>query len=271
MRRNDFVLLATLLFLTCVGDWLRPAPALAQSAEIANSSAAYAPSLKFALAAEAQAALKAQTSRDDVVNLVVLPAPAPDKRQVTRAPKGTPQQIGFARTIPPDDAQQVAAARLRWTSVDGGTVAAFRIASTGAAALRVSLAFQSLPRGAEIRFFSLGPDERVFGPFTVTDIRSLEAQEEVSGAGLFWSPVIEGDTAGVEIFVPAAMQTASVRFTLGEVSHLVASAMDGEALQDKSSGWCEVNVACYSSTWGSTAKAVAKIVFTSGGSSYLCM
>src|SRR5215211_1913352 len=112
MRRNDFVLLATLLFLTCVGDWLRPAPALAQSAEIANSSAAYAPSLKFALAAEAPAALKAQTSRDDVVNRVVLPAPAPDKRQVTRAPKGTPQQIGFARTIPPDDAQQVAAARV---------------------------------------------------------------------------------------------------------------------------------------------------------------
>ena len=103
-----------------------------------------------------------------------------------------------------------------------------------------------------------------------TDIRSLEVKEGVSGAGLFWSPVIEGDTAGVEIFVPAAIEPGNVRFTLGDVSHLVASAMDAEAFQDKSSGWCEVNVACYSSTWGSTAKAVAKIIFTSGGSSYLC-
>src|SRR5215207_4630043 len=200
MRRNDFVLVVALLFLTCVGDWLSPAPALAQPAGIAVDSVAYPPNLKFALAAESPAALKAQTSKDDVDNRVVLPPPVPDKRQVTPAPKGAPQQIGFARTIPPDDAQQVAAARLRWTSVDGGTVAAFSIASTGAAALRVSLAFQSLPHGAEIRFFSLGPDERVFGPFTVTDIRSLEAKEGVSGAGLFWSPVIEGDTAGVEIF-----------------------------------------------------------------------
>ena len=270
MRRNHFVLVVALLFLTCVGGGLSPAPALAQSAEIAIESAAYPPNLKFSLGAEAPAALKSRTSKDDVVNRVVLPPPVADKRQVTPAPKGAPQQIGFARTIPPDDAQQVAAAHLRWTSVGSGTVAAFSITSTGATALRVSLAFQSLPHGAEIRFFSLGPDERVFGPFTLTDIRSLEAKEGVGGAGLFWSPVIEGDTAGVEIFVPAVMQTGNVRFTLGDVSHLVASAMHGGAFQDKSSGWCEINVACYSSTWGSTAKAVAKIIFTSGGSSYLC-
>ena len=121
MRCNDFVLVVALLFLTCVGGWLSPAPALAQSAEIAVESAAYPPNLKFALGAEAPAALKAQTSKDDVVNRVVLPPPVPDKRQVTPAPKGAPQQIGFARTIPPDDAQQVAAARLRWTSVGSGT------------------------------------------------------------------------------------------------------------------------------------------------------
>ena len=270
MRHKDFVLVVALLFLTCVGGALSPVPALAQSAEIAVESAAYPPNLKFALDAEAPAALKAPTSWNDIVNRVVLPPPLPEKRQMTPAPKGAPQQIGFARTIPPDDAQQVAATRLRWTSVGSGTVAAFSIASTGATALRVSLAFQSLPDGAEIRFFSLGPDERVFGPFTLTDIRSLEAKEGVSGAGLFWSPVIEGDTAGVEIFVPTAIQPGNVRFTLGDVSHLVASAVKREAFQDKSSGWCEVNVACYSSTWGSTANAVAKIIFTSNGSSYLC-
>ena len=75
MRRNDFVLVVALLFLTCVGGGLSPAPALAQSAEIAVESAVYPPNLKFALDAEAPAALKAQTSKDDVVNRVVLPPP----------------------------------------------------------------------------------------------------------------------------------------------------------------------------------------------------
>jgi hypothetical protein len=54
MRRNDFVLVVALLFLTCVGDWLSPAPALAQPAGIAVDSVAYRPNLKFALAAEAR-------------------------------------------------------------------------------------------------------------------------------------------------------------------------------------------------------------------------
>ena len=83
-------------------------------------------------------------------------------------------------------------------------------------------------------------------------------------SGPFWSPVIEGDTAGIEIFVPAAIQTANVRFTLGDVSHLVASAMHGGAFQDKSSGWCEVNGGLLFLYMGQDpAKAVAKMIFTS--------
>ena len=58
MRCNDFVLVVALLFLTCVGGGLSPAPALAQSAEIAIESAVYPPNLKFAIGPEA-------TTRED--------------------------------------------------------------------------------------------------------------------------------------------------------------------------------------------------------------
>src|SRR3954451_756983 len=126
MRRKNLVLVVALLLVTCISGALNPVPALAQSAEAGVKGVVYPPNLKSALDTEAPAALKALTSRDDIVNRVVLPR-LPDQRQMTAATKGAPQQIGFPRAIPLADAQQVAAARLRWTPVGSGTVTSFSI------------------------------------------------------------------------------------------------------------------------------------------------
>ena len=225
MLRERVVLVVVLLSLMCFSGALVPVPAHAQSADAGVEGVVYLPSLKSALDARPPATLKAKTSKDDIVNRVVLP-PIPDQRRMPEASKGAPQQIGFPRAIALDDAQQVAPARLRWTPAGSSTVTAFSITSPGASALRVSLAFQTLPDGAEIRFFGLGTDDTVFGPFTLSDIRALEVKEGANGVGLFWSPVIEGDTVAVELFLPMATQRDDVRFTLGNVSHLVASAID---------------------------------------------
>jgi hypothetical protein len=269
VRHQHPVILVALLAFGGSSGALSPVRAVAQSAHSEANSEVSPPDLKAALEAQSSA-LRAQHSRDDIANRVVLPAVAAQRQMMPPASKDAPQQVGFRRSISLDDANQVAAARLQWKPIGSGTVAAFSITSPDAAALRVAVEFRSLPNGTEIRFFSLGPDRRVYGPFVSMDIRAAEVNHGAGGPSVFWSPVIEGDTAGVEIFVPAAGRQEDVGYTLRAVSHLVASPTDKEAFLDKASGFCEVNVACYSTSWGSTANAVAKILFTVDGSTYLC-
>ena len=69
----------------------------------------------------------------------------------------------------------------------------------------------------------------------------------------------------MEIFVPAG-QERDLSFTIPRVSHQYRSIGSAE----KASGSCNIDVACYSASWGTTAQATARITFISGGGSFLC-
>ena len=138
--------------------------------------------------------LKRDYTKAPVAMRIMLPAMAKAQQAATHGRMNRqrlPLQIGFGRALPVGY-QGNLATRLSWDKRgDGSVVGALSLTSPGAKALRVALRAR-LPGGAELRFFSPSDPSQRFPPLTRRDF-SPQA---------LWSPVIEGDTLGVEISLP---------------------------------------------------------------------
>ena len=192
--------------------------------------------------------------------------------------KGERLKIGFGRDLP-QSYQGDLYPWLSWRELPGyGRVATFSIASPEAKALRVAIKLDRLSEGVEVRFFGAN-DEQVHGPFTAESQRARPLDEatlrepaQSATDALFWSPVIEGETAGVEIYVPGDVGH-DFAIEAPEIQHLVYSVRnpDDKALQELGqSGACNMDVKCRTTNPSDLSAAVAKIIFTDGGSTYLC-
>ena len=89
-----------------------------------------------------------------------------------------------------------------------------------------------------------------------------------------WSPVVEGDTVGVEISLPAAAAVSDVSLFVDRVSHLSTSVRQATPRKLSDVGdaaSCNIDVACRSTTPPNLARATAKMVYTRpDGASFLC-
>ena len=172
-------------------------------------------------------------------------------------------QIGVGRALP--ESAPTRGGALQWQPVDGGYAAQWEITATGARALRVEFDGGALPAGAELRFAGSGDPGTVYGPY---DAAGLEAAAR-------WSPVLEGERATVEVFVPAG-STGEVGLGLARVSHLFVSPADPNAdILAKDSQFCEVDLICRSASdaaLASVGRAVARMTFSDGlgGGTALC-
>jgi lysyl endopeptidase len=192
------------------------------------------------------------------------------------AGKGLPLAIGFGREVP-DEAREVSLASLDWrTDAGGGKSARIELASTGAAAMRVALVLQSAPPGVAFRFAGAA-DAVAFGPVAAAAIAQASAQ-----GGMFWTPVLAGETAVIEISAdPDAVLDGAV-LQLVRVSHMLAEGAQLRSLSPAvqkatgigAAGACEVDVACIAPTnaaAASLAKSVAKLQFVAdNGRSFVC-
>jgi lysyl endopeptidase len=176
-------------------------------------------------------------------------------------------KVGFARAMPPPYQGDLSPS-LSWESLPGGgRVAAFSITSPGARALRVAIDLEGLPEETEMRFFG-SKNSETFGPFTARSIRAQQAGSDSadteSAQALFWSPVIEGETAGVEIYLPASVeggfpirapkiQHLTIRFSIQTTKNL--SQIGSSALATSTSN---AGIPCPSNL----SAAVAKIIFS---------
>ena len=118
-----------------------------------------------------------------------------------------------------------------------------------------------------MRFYAPGDSTAAGGSF---DAEFLTSQRKAFGAGeSFWSPAVQGETAVVEIWVPAWRRGADVRVSVRKVSHIHES-LDAKNLSDVgSSVSCNRDVACFNK-WLTAGDAVAKIVYESGSNTFLC-
>jgi lysyl endopeptidase len=177
-------------------------------------------------------------------------------------------QIGIGRDVAPE--LQASSEALLLTPVAGGLAARLEVTSPGATALRVALASARIAPGIELRFAGSARPDTVYGPFTARDVdRSLPS---------YWSPVLEGDTAIVELYVSDGASVLNRLPAVTQISHLFVSPADPKAeglAKIGESGSCEVNLICRSASdtaLANAGRAVARMVFqeTPGGGSFLC-
>src|SRR3989449_6321367 len=144
-----------------------------------------APAMRIALAAPT-AAEKARrgSARPGTAATSSAPGPLPVKRRVLA--------IGFARAIP-DGERPLSMSALPWQPLaDGGIAARIDVSSPGAAAIRIGMTMSKATTGVALRFVGSAAPQQVFGPFTA---------KEITASGVYWSPVLEGDAATVEIYL----------------------------------------------------------------------
>jgi hypothetical protein len=194
---------------------------------------------------------------------VDLGAPDPGAIEALRAANARSDskrlEVGIGRGLP-----DTAAAGPTWTPAEGGMAARWRVRSAGAESLRVALYAADWPAEAEVRFAG-NADAVVYGPYS-------GAQARTAGA-VFWSPVLEGDIATVEVFVPRDSKLPEP--WISRVSHLFVSFAAPRAdIVAKVAEPCQVNIVCRAATepaLDEAGRAVARIAFTTaGGGSAFC-
>ncbi|HVF63256.1 MAG TPA: serine protease [Casimicrobiaceae bacterium] len=188
--------------------------------------------------------------------------------------KHRPLAIGFPRKLP-EASQKIALANLRWEPRDEETrVARIEIVSPGAAALRVALVMGSAHPDLALTFAGNGERAVVAGPIPANRIA-----ETVTRDGVFWTPVLEGDTAIIEVAALAGASFSDLSVDIGPISHLVVAGsalhtVDAKRVSDIGrAGSCNIDIACVepSAALTQTANSVGKLVFNDrNGSTYAC-
>ena len=216
----------------------------------------------------ANRALKFDYSATPAPLHIVLPPMGKTERQKQPAANARtvgPLQIGLERDMPSELRSDISP-RLEWTALeDGSFVGAVSITSPDASAMRMAI-HADLAAGGEIRFFGEYPDQR-FPVFTQSDFHLEDGGE----TGALWSPVVEGDTIGVEITLPSRKALSAFSLSVGAVSHIWYP-VDSLLYTPKALNCTNhIDVQCRVGRFpGNTENAVARIAFQRDGRSWLC-
>ncbi len=228
-----------------------------------------------AVPAKMEAVASLLTSASGPKYTISLPPPSAEEEtplQNRAATAGAPamaakrhvRRIGFSRKLPDGD-RSLTQAGLPWqTLADGGRAARVVVNSPGAAAIRLGLSMSSKQAGVMLRF--AGSTAQVYGPYSAAT---------VAEARTYWSPLLDGESATLEIYLPPGVAPETVDLRMPKISHLVSagvSLLKTEPVSDIGrSGSCEVDVACIATPAASNqARSVAKLVYTDNGGTFIC-
>lgn len=177
------------------------------------------------------------------------PAASADKRGAS-APSGLAVQPVLRAGVPVPLDLDVAASAWR-SSGDGEALWSLTLRSADARFLGLRLDAPQLPEGAEVRL--LGAHGQVRGPYDNTDL---------DDRGQLWIPLVHGDSAELELRVPAADST-EVRLGAGTL-HYGMHPLDGSRPATKAqgdAGNCHNDVACpQGDGWDRTIRSTALLI-----------
>ena len=123
-----------------------------------------------------------------------------------------PLQVSFERGMPAEYEGNLSS-RMKWVPNEDGTAATqASVTSPGATNMRMGVQVD-LPPEAEIRFFGADP----------TANHPVVTREDISWKGsepqTLWSPIVEGQTIGIEIVLPSEESLSDFRFEIDGVLH----------------------------------------------------
>lgn len=197
------------------------------------------------------------------LQIILDDATAIEKAGIGASHKGQPLKIGFGRAMP-QPYQGNIQPMLWWETLpNGGKVATFTVSSPEASGVRLGLYLNEFPETAELRFFNPNQLTQTFGSFHVRTIRNRMP---------FWSPVVEGENIGAEIYVPATV-TTEFAIRIANIQHLIYSPLQPDPKnlgQIGNADPCEIDVKCRTTNPNNLSAAVAKIIFTRTDGSFIC-
>lgn len=147
---------------------------------------------------------------------------------------------------------------------DGSLVWSAEVAAPGARGLRLHVAQCELPEGAELTVSNADAPSEAYGPIAPAGGRK----------GEFLLPTVFGESARVEVRVPAESAGRRLRFSIDRVAQRYRER--GEGHEDPRVGvpekatTCNNNVACDSSYAKDVARAVATMEITAADGVFLC-
>ena len=210
-----------------------------------------------------------------VVPQVVLGPWVPAKAALVSG-KDRPLQIGWARPVNATAAIADLTSRLRWARLpDGSQVAALAFSSAGAQALRLGLQVLQLPPGAVLRFYG-APGTAVTAwsaeQLAAWQRANMQGGQSPEAARTVWGPDTPGALATLELQLPPGATPADLQLAVPQLSHLTQTVEQAVKALDPNigdAGACTLDVMC-SPQLDTESRAVARILFTDAGSSYLC-
>ena len=167
-------------------------------------------------------------------------------------------KLGVVRDV--SALERSASGALAWHRVPGGHAAEWSISAEGARALRVELSVRHAAAGARV----------LFAP--ATDRRRVR-EALLPPSGMLWSPVIEGDTAIVELFAPDGVELS---VSVSSVAHHVLDPValrHADTAEAAAPAACEVDVACVAKDDPALARAgagVSRLTYVSDGYVWAC-
>ncbi len=144
-----------------------------------------------------------------------------------------------------------------WESVTGGRLWRLRITSPGATDLNLAFTTFWLPPGATL-YVNSENEDYYQGPYTAQDN---------SAAAQLWTPVVPGDAAVVELFVPDSTKDQP-RLVLTQVGTGYRDLFHQKSGSDAKAGTCNIDVVCPQGLpWTNEIRSVARYSISG---TYLC-
>ncbi|MCE9618623.1 MAG: hypothetical protein K8R92_01790 [Planctomycetes bacterium] len=166
-----------------------------------------------------------------------------------RAPQPAPLRVGVSQAV------EATIGDGQWINVEGGRLWQLEISGTGSIFNRLHLTGVMLGPGEKLWLVS-GNGADVAGP--------IEARGEFEN-GEAWGVFALGETSRIEWFVPDAADPQSLPFESVDYTHGYRDLFSTEAQE----AGCDQDPACFAA-WANEANAGARMLFTSGASSYYC-
>ena len=203
--------------------------------------------------------------------------------KVEMSAPGTPRLVGQARDVQATKSAAAMQSLWQWKNTAvGGKVAAISFNAEGAYGLRLGVLVKQLPGSATVRVYTQSAPDKVFlisGQAILQLIeRNQAAGDQSDAARTWWTPDTGEGEATLEVELPPGVAASALDIAVPQLSHIFENLSlptaqeyqeQVEAAKINESDTCNLDANCYSEN-AQERNAVARMLFTKDGGSYLC-
>ena len=196
---------------------------------------------------------------------------------------GTPRLVGQARDVQATKSAAAMQSLWQWKNTAvGGKVAAISFNAEGAYGLRLGVLVKQLPGSATVRVYTQSASDKVFQISGQAILQLIErnqaAGDQSDAARTWWTPDTGEGEATLEVELPPGVAASALDIAVPQLSHIFENLSlptaqeyqeQVEAAKINESDPCNLDANCYSEN-AQERNAVARMLFTKDGGSYLC-